>query len=118
MSAIESGHSIGPGQCSLFRGLADIALTDRHVRYWHLADMRQCAAHVRVRGKADASFGLQTSADPGLRTFTTKMSSVFVVFRGDILTGVVWHQCRGHQAYHCAHGDIDRDRIACLISGE
>ena len=56
MSAIESGHSIGPGQCSLFRGLADIALTDRHVRYWHLADI-----HLRPRmsafgGKADMTY--------------------------------------------------------------
>jgi hypothetical protein len=50
MSAIESGHSIGPGQCSLFRGLADIALTDRHVRYWHLADVSLTFANVRFRG--------------------------------------------------------------------
>jgi hypothetical protein len=50
MSAIESGHSIGPGQCSLFRGLADIALTDRHVRYWHLADITDAATNVRYWG--------------------------------------------------------------------
>jgi hypothetical protein len=50
MSAIESGHSIGPRQCSLFRGLADIALTDRHVRYWHLADIPTAPVNVRFRG--------------------------------------------------------------------
>ena len=25
---------------------------------------------------------------------------------------------RGHQAYHCAGGDIDRDRMARLIGGD
>ena len=43
---------------------------------------------------------------------------IFVIFLGDVFTGVVGHQCRRHQSYHCTGGDIDRDRIACLISGE
>jgi hypothetical protein len=44
--------------------------------------------------------------------------SVFVVFCGDVVSRVVGHQCRGHQAYHCAGGDIDRDCMARLIGGE
>jgi hypothetical protein len=55
MSAIESGHSIGPGQCSLFRGLADIALTDRHVRYWHKADIEELPVNVRYWGNSGHS---------------------------------------------------------------